>query len=119
MVDILYDPIHTLVVHDVAKIPLEDLMRERITPGVTMPLYWCGGILFSFASAPPAEEVMKDYFKGKIHWMEVHYAEMKDYKPVVELNDEHYSGKVTIRVIDTAGSQLHKDFVRWLKGSKR
>ncbi len=119
MVDIIYDPINTLVVHDVAKVAMEDLLRERITPGVTLPLYWCNGVLFSFASAPMAEEIVKDYFKGKIHWMEVHYAEMKDYKPVLELDDEHYNGKMTIRVIDTAGSQLHKDFVSWLKKENR
>ena len=119
MVDIIYDPVKALVVHDVAKVPLEDLIRERITPGVTLPLYWCGGILFSFASAPISEEIMKDYFKGRIHWMEVHYTEMKEYKPVLELNDENYSGKMNIRIIDTAGAQLHKDFVRWLKAGKR
>ena len=115
----MYDPIKTLVVHDVAKVPLEDLMRERITPGVTMPLYWCNGILFSFASAPMADEIVADYFKGKIHWLEVHYTEMKEYRSVVELNDEHYNGKMTIRVIDTTMSQLHKDFAGWLKGMKK
>lgn len=117
MVDIIYDPITTLVVHDIGKIPLDDLLRERITPGVTMPLYWCGGILFSFASAPMSEEVVKDYMKGKIHWMEIHFTDMKDYKPVLELNDEHYNGKMTVRVIDTTGSQLHKDFIVWLKAN--
>ncbi len=115
MVEISYEPIHTLVVHDVAKVPLEDLIRERITPGVTLPLYWCSGVLFSFASAPMGDDIMKDYFKGKIHWMEVHYTEMKEYKPVLELDDEHYGGKMTIRVIDTAASQIHNDFVGWLK----
>ncbi|HUC38656.1 MAG TPA: hypothetical protein VL944_00820 [Candidatus Acidoferrum sp.] len=115
MVEIVYDPIGTLVVHDVSKIPFEDLMRERVTPGATMPLYWCSGILFSFASPPMTDEVTKEYFEGKIHWMEVHYSEMKDYKPVLELNDEHYGGAVKVRAIDTSGSQLHKDFTAWLK----
>ncbi len=118
MVKILYEPIHTLVVHDIAKVPLDDLLRERVTPGATLPLYWCGGILFSFASPPMIDDIAKDYFSGKIHWMEVHYTEMEDYKAVVELNDEHYNSVIKVRVIDTEGSQLHKDFISWLKNNR-
>jgi hypothetical protein len=117
VVKVTYDPIHTLVIHDISKIPLDDLLRERVTPGATMPLYWCNGILFSFASPPMIDDMAKDYFSGKIHWMEVHYIEMKEYKPVIELNDEHYNGVIKVRVIDTGSSQLHRDFISWLKNN--
>ncbi len=119
MVKVVYQPIVTLVVHDIAKVPLDDLLRERITPGATLPLYWCNGVLFSFASPPMVDEMVKDYVDGKIHWMEVHYLEMKQYKPVIELNDEHYNGTVKVRIIDTGGSQLHKDFISWLKSNSK
>lgn len=119
MVNIIYEPLHTLVVHDVSKIPMDDLLRERVTPSATMPLYWCNGVLFSFASPPMADSLLKDYIDGKVHWMEVHYTEMKDYKPVLELNDEHYGGTAKIRVIDTGSSQLHKDFIAWLKSVRK
>ncbi len=119
MVDIVYDPITTLVVHDVAKVAQDDLLRERVQPGVTLPLWWCNGILFSFSSVPMNDEMTRDYLKGKIHWMEVHFSEMKDYKSVLELNDEHYGSTMKIRVIDTSGSKLHKEFTSWLKTGKR
>ncbi len=119
MVKIIYEPLHTLVVHDVSKISMDDLLRERVMPNGTMPLYWCNGILFSFASPPMMDNLLKDYIEGKIHWMEVHYTEMKDYKAVLELSDEHYGGTAKIRVIDTGIYQLHKDFISWLKTIKK
>ncbi|MCL5404756.1 MAG: hypothetical protein M1125_02880 [Candidatus Marsarchaeota archaeon] len=115
MVKISYSPISELVVHEVVKVGLDDLMRERITPAGTMPLYWCNGVIFSFSSVPLNEKVMDDYMQGRIHWMEVHFAEMDKYMEVVELNDEHYNGAMKVRVIDTSRSPLHIEFVKWLK----
>jgi hypothetical protein len=51
MVRISFSPINELVVHEVVKVSMDDLMRERITPSGTMPLYWCNGLLFSFGAA--------------------------------------------------------------------
>ena len=45
MVKIEYSPATELVVHEVIKVDKEDLLRERVTPSGTMPLYWCDGIL--------------------------------------------------------------------------
>ena len=119
MVKISFSPINELVVHEVVKVSMDDLMRERITPSGTMPLYWCNGLVFSFSSVPMNKRVLDDYLNGKIHWMEVHYAEMKDYDEVVVLNDEHYNGSMKIRVIDTSKSALHSDFVKWLKANSK
>ncbi len=117
MVKISYAPIQELVVHEVVESPMDDLLRERIMPAGVMPLYWCDGILFSFTSVPMSRKTIDDYLEGKIHWMEVHFCKMKDYKPVLELTDEHYrsSEPMKIRVIDTSKSSLHAEFVKWLK----
>jgi hypothetical protein len=118
MVKIMYEPSNTLVIHDVVKVQLDDLLRERIMPAGTMPLYWCTGILFSFQSPPMVEEIVKEYINGKIHWMEVHYTEMKEYSEVLSLDDQHYGGTMKIRVIDTSKSPLHNDFIKWLKTNR-
>ena len=73
MVKIEYSPATELVVHEVIKVDKDDLLRERVTPAGTMPLYWCDGILFSFSSLPMTDDVVKDYLKGRIHWLEVHF----------------------------------------------
>jgi hypothetical protein len=119
MAKIVYDPLNTLVIHDVVKVSLDDLMRERVIPSGTMPLYWCNGFLFSFASPPMVDEIVKDYMEGKVHWMEVHYCELTPYQQILDLKDEHYgSAPIKIRVIDTSRSPLHGEFIKWLKSSK-
>ncbi len=119
MVKITYAPIQELVVHEAVKVQVDDLLRERVTPAGTMPLYWCNGILFSFSSVPMSKRVIDDYMNGVIHWMEVHFCEMKDYSPVMDLNDEHYnSSTLKIRVIDTSKSALHTEFAKWLKKNR-
>ncbi len=115
MVKIAYSPIQQIIVHEIVKMDMDDLLRERVTPAGNMPLYWCDGILFSFSSLPMSRKVLDDYLAGTIHWMEVHYTEMKDYKQVMDLNDEHYNSTLKIRVIDTGKSSLHADFVKWVK----
>ena len=117
MVKIEYSPATELVVHEVIKGDKDDLLRERVTPAGTMPLYWCDGILFSFSSLPMTDDVVKDYLKGRIHWLEVHFTKMEDYTPVLTLNDEEYKATMSIRVIDTSSSELHKEFVKWLKSN--
>jgi hypothetical protein len=42
---------------------------------------------------------------------------MEDYTPVLTLNDEEYKATMSIRVIDTSSSELHKEFVKWLKAN--
>ena len=41
MVEITYSPLKSLVVHDILEVDKESIMRGRVTPAGTMPLYWC------------------------------------------------------------------------------
>ena len=118
MVKVTYSPVKELVVHEAVRVNHDDLLMERITPAGNMPLYWCNGILFSFSSVPMTKDIVKDYLEGIIHWMEIHYTEMPQYKPVLELNDENYKALMKIKVIDTSKSALHSDVTKWLKGKK-
>ena len=119
MVRITYEPTNEVVIHDVVSVGVDDLLRERVTPAGTMPLYWCNGILFSFSSLPLTDEIVKDYIRGKLHWLEVHYAKMPGYKPVLSLNEEEYKGTVNVRVIDTSRSGVHNDLTKWLNTLKQ
>ncbi len=115
-VKISYDPLKEVVIHEHIMVPMDDMLRSRITPAGNMPLYWCGGVLFTFSSMPWSKEIVKDYLSGKIHWVEVQYTRMDKYKPVVELKDENYGGQgQRIRIIDTSASSLHMELAKWLK----
>ncbi len=115
MVEITYSPLKSLVVHDILEVDKESIMRGRGTPAGTMPLYWCDGFLYSFSSLPMTDEVVKDYLNGRIHWAEVQFARLDRFEPVLMLNEEEYKAELKIRVMDTSISQLHKEFVKWLK----
>jgi hypothetical protein len=118
MVKITFAPADELIVHEILRVDKADLLRERITPSGTMPLCWCNGLLFSFSSIPMTDDVTKEYLKGKIHWLEVHYTAMDRYEPILVLNEEEYKGAMNIRVIDTTISKLHQEFTKWLKTQK-
>ena len=49
------------------------------------------------------------------HWVEVHFARMDNFVPVLSLSEEEYKTAMNIRVIDTGVSSLHKEFIKWLK----
>ena len=119
MTKITYAPMDELVIHEVIEMTKDDIMRERVTPQGTMPLYWCDGFLFSFSSLPLSEEVTRDYLKGKIHWLEVHYTKMDKYEPILSLNEEEFKQTMNIRVIDTSISSLHQEFTSWLKANRK
>jgi hypothetical protein len=115
MVKITFSPATELVVHDIAYIELDDLLRERVTPAGTIPLYWCNGIVFSFTSLPLTDEVVRDYMHGRLHWLEVHFSAMPKYTEILKLNEEEYKAAMSVRIIDTSKSGLHNELTRWLK----
>jgi hypothetical protein len=115
LVKISFSPATELVVHEVVEMSKDDLLLERITPAGNMPLYWCNNILFSFSSIPMTDDIIKDYLKGKIHWLEVHFARMEKYVPILSFESEEYKTTMSFRVIDTSSSILHREFVKWLK----
>ncbi len=119
MVLISFSPIKELVIHEVVSVDYIDLLRERITPAGNMPLYWCSGILFTFSSMPMSKEITKDYLEGKIHWVEVHYVKKDTYEPILEWDDEQLKSTLKLRVIDTSKSQLHLEFIKWLKNNQK
>lgn len=115
MVRITYEPTNEIVIHDVISVGIDDLLRGRVTPAGTMPLYWCNGILFAFSSMPLTDDVIKDYMRGKLHWLEVQYARMPEYKAVLSLSEDEYKATMNIRIIDTSKSAVHNDLTKWLK----
>lgn len=119
MVKISFSPTEELVIHEAVEMSKDDLLLERITPAGNMPLYWCDGILFSFSSLPMTDDIVKEYLKGTIHWLEVHFTKMDKYVPVISWESPEFKSTMNVRVIDTGTSQLHREFIKWLKGNVR
>jgi len=117
VVKITFAPATELVIHEVVEVTRDDLLLERITPQGNLPLYWCNGILFSFSSVPMTEEIIKEYLKGRIHWLEVHYTRMDKHVPVISFESSEYKSTMNVKVIDTSASELHRQFIVWLKAN--
>lgn len=115
MVKIIFSPAAELVIHEAVEMKKDDLLLERITPAGNMPLYWCNGIIFSFSSLPMTDDIVKEYLKGRIHWLEVHFARMDKYVPVISWESQEYKSTMNVRVIDTSSSAFHNEFIAWLK----
>ncbi len=115
----MFSPAAELVIHEVVEVTKDDLLLERITPQGNMPLYWCDGTLFSFSSVPMTEEIVKEYLKGRIHWLEVHYTKMDKYTPVITFESAEYKSTMSVKIIDTSMSELHREFIKWLKTMKK
>lgn len=119
MVKITFSPAAELVIHEAVEMTKDDLLLERITPAGNMPLYWCNGILFSFSSVPMTDDIIKEYLKGRIHWLEVHFTKMEKYVPVINFESEEYKSTMNVKVIDTSASELHREFIKWLKDNAK
>jgi len=117
MVKIIFSPASELIIHEAVEMTKDDLLLERITPAGNMPLYWCNGILFSFSSVPMTDDIVREYLKGKIHWLEVHFSRMEKYVPVISFESAEYRSTMNVKVIDTSASELHREFIKWLKGN--
>jgi len=115
MVKITFSPATELVVHEAVEMSKNDLLLERITPAGNMPLYWCNGMLFSFSSLPMTDDIVKEYLKGRIHWLEVHFTRLEKHVPILSFESDEYKSTMNVRVIDTSASALHNEFVKWLK----
>lgn len=115
MAKIVFSPATELVVHEVVEMNKNDLLLERITPAGNMPLYWCNGMLFSFSSVPMTDDIVKEYLKGRIHWLEVHFTKLEKHVPILSFESDEYKSTMNVRVIDTSTSALHSEFVKWLK----
>ncbi len=117
MVKITFSPATELVVHEAVEMSKDDLLLERITPAGNLPLYWCNEIVFSFSSLPMTDDIVKEYLKGRIHWLEVHFSRMEKYVQVITWDSPEYKSSMSVRIIDTSTSELHREFINWLKSN--
>ena len=113
-VDIAYEPIKKVVVHEIYRYKdKDDLMKRVIRPNGPMQLFWCDGILFIFVVSD-SDEAKADYLKGVFHWDVFAYTEMREFLDIIEYDDNYVRG-VKVAVVDYSTFPIFKDFIKWLK----
>ncbi len=118
MVDIEFQPIQKIVVHEIIKSKsLEDFIKMKaVSTNQTIParpVRWIDGILFDFASVAimTPELVNEKVHDGVVHWEIVNFVEMPEYVPMLA----HPETGTRMDIIDNSNNTAVSDFIRWLK----
>ncbi len=114
MVEVRHEPIKELIINEAYKMSIKDVVLRRVRQSSMPPLLWCDGILYFYSTNSDSETFDQEYMSGKFHWLDVYYAEMPTFKPVVEVESEQFGG-IKINVIDNSMETLHKAFADWAK----
>ncbi len=109
MVDVEYQPIKKIIIHEIIKYNLQEFIKLKSNP--PLPLRWVDGIVFQVGMYNPSPKMSDDETQGIIHWAALEFAEMKDYKPSLPTN----ISTVTIPVVDNSSNTAVSDVIRWLK----
>ncbi len=112
------EPIKELIVHEAYKMDLKELVLQRIRPdGRPILLSWCDGIVYSVFTLGE-KNWDEELLKGRYHIARVYYAEMKEYKSIVEISTEQFGG-LKIPVLDNSVIEMETELVKWLKARSK
>lgn len=118
MVKITYSPIKEIIIHEMVEYSLNDfvkLMTDNVPAGNISPsVKWCDGMAFMSTGLPSTVDVVKDQMAGIIHWAWFAYAEMQNYKPIIET-----ASKVVLPVVDVSNNDLNKNVVDWVRKNRK
>lgn len=118
MVKITYEPINEIVIKEYVHFDkVEELIyifAQLRASGAPVSLNWANGLVFIHSPLPPTDEnVMEEYLKGKIYWTNVSFAEMPEYKPLIETRE-----RIQVPIINLSSSPIIVQVTEWLKKMK-
>jgi hypothetical protein len=115
LVEFVYEPWKRIVIHEIVKYSFDTLVHLQclgVQSGqLSPPLFWADGLAFKHVSMPPTEDVIKAQIKGKIHWSQLAFAFLPEYKQGVTLPQ----GNVTVPILDLTNNNLFIDLAAWIK----
>ncbi len=91
-----------IVIHNIAKLDLAGLIKVTRTPMGNMPLMWVKGYAFIINAMPLQGKAIDLYLEGELHYTDITFCEMPEYKEIVSLSNE-----LTTNVFDMGKSAIH------------
>lgn len=118
MVKITHDPIKEIVIKEYVRFEkVEELIyifAQLRASGAPVSLNWANGLVFVYSPLTPENDlVLKAFLEGKIYWTNVSFAEMPNYKPLVETKE-----RVQVPIINASSSSIIVQVMEWLKQQK-
>ena len=118
MVEIVYEPWKRIVIHEIVRYALDNLIKVQslgVEPGgLAEPLLWADGIVFSRSTILETKEVLKEKIEGVVHWSSVEWAIMSEFKEVIVIKETN----VKVPIIDVSAHPIYKTVSRWLREHK-
>jgi hypothetical protein len=110
-----YRPWKKVIVHEIIQHSIDELVKFQtlgIEPGgVTEPLYWCDGILFSRTELPETAEVIKEKLGNVVHWSSVVWAPMPKFQEVIIEKETN----IRIPIFNVTTHPIYKAVAEWIK----
>lgn len=115
MVEIIYEPWKTIVIHEIVQYDLQMLINLHslgVQSGqLGRPINWANGVAFEHNAMPPTDEVIKEQIQGKIHWSHLSFAFMPKYQQLITVPE----GNIRIPVLDLSDHEIFKDMAEWIR----
>ena len=118
LVKITYEPFREVVIKEYTRFErIEDLIyifAQLRAGGAPVSLSWANGIVFVNSVLPPdTEQIMDEFLKGRVYWVDVAFAFMPEYKPVLETKE-----KIQVPIVNVSSNPIVKQVTEWLKQQK-
>jgi len=119
MVDVEYQPITKIIVHEAIKHTYDEFVRMFAQAKSNTPpqaVRWLDGIIFNYSAMPATPELINERVRdGAVHWDFIIFAEMPEYQNIVT----HPETQVQLRVIDNSNNSAIADVIRKFKDDTR
>jgi len=113
MVEFALDEWKKVVIHEVNKFSLDELLKLRAlgvpAGGIGRALLWANGVAFEHNNMPPTREIIEQQLEGTIHWSSLQFASMPEYQDTIMV------GNITVQVGDVSANKLFHELAHWLK----
>ena len=115
LVKITYEPFKEVVIKEYTCFEkIEDLIyifAQLRAGGAPVSLSWANGIVFVYGVLPPdTEQIMEEFLKGRVYWVDVAFAAMPEYKPVLETKE-----KIQVPIVNVSSNLIIRQVTQWLK----
>jgi hypothetical protein len=117
-IKITYDPFKEVIIKEYTRFEkIEDLIyafAELRASGVPVSLNWANGIVFVYSPLhPDTEQIVDEFLKGRLYWINVTFAAMPEYKQILETKE-----KIQVPVINLSSNPTIRQVTEWLKQQK-
>jgi len=118
LVKITYEPFKEVVIKEYTRFEkIEDLIyifAQLRAGGAPVSLNWANGIVFVYSALPPdTEQIMEEFLKGRLYWVNVTFAVMPEYKPILETKE-----RIQVPIVNVSSNPIIRQVTEWLKLQK-